>query len=276
MITGSILPFVAVCTVGYDFTLGGGLVCFDNVFDDGDDLVILELWRPVQVPCCVVNTRVACMTNTLHGMPQEGTRDTGTSSEEEGVCSMAKVVGSSANLGLIFAYSIARRRRQSQPLSCHCLTRGLEADDRPAVRCPYETADRAAKGMANHPNVGIWVNLGDILIQVEGTVVVVVLLLQALGKTGRVAGITARLAVAYWGIQIGLALTTATAEEKIVIFPVAATRAGTAKEGQGCALDADDDGLVDFICEDVTSQTVGLPAKVIGIIEAMADWIPLA
>jgi hypothetical protein len=164
MIARSILPLVAVGTVGYDLALSWRLVCFDNVFNNGNDLVVLELWRPIQIPCRVVDARMAGVTDTLHGMPQKGTRDAGTSSEKEWICSMAKVVSSSANLGAILAHSIAWRCRKPKPLSCHGLTGSFKADYGPAVSCADKTANRAAKGMTDHPDVGVWINLGYILV----------------------------------------------------------------------------------------------------------------
>jgi hypothetical protein len=85
--------------------------------------------------------------------------------------------------------------------------------------------------MARHPNLGIRIQSGDIVVQVLGSVVVAVLLAQCSNETGRVAGVGRRLTVADLSPQILPTLTAAAAEEQVVIDLVICSRLGPIKHG---------------------------------------------
>ena len=130
--------------------------------------------------------------------------------------------------------------------------------------------------MAGHPDLGIGVQRRDVVIQVLGSVVVAILVAQGGDETGRVARVGRRLAVADLAPQKLAALAAAAAEEKIVVDLVVGRRFGAVKHGGRGALETDDHGCVVSVREDVPTQAVRLPAKVLGVVEAAADVLPRA
>lgn len=53
----------------------------------------------------------------------------------------------------------AYRRRQMQAFRGHPLSRGFERDDWDAERCANEGGEGAAEGVADYPDIGIWIHV---------------------------------------------------------------------------------------------------------------------
>lgn len=71
-------------------------------------------------------------------------------------------------------------------------------------------------------------------------------------------------------------LRATTAKEQIIVYLIIGGCFGAVKDRGGSSLQADDDGAVCCIGEDVPAQAVGLPAEVFGVVEAMAYFGPAA
>jgi hypothetical protein len=103
------------------------------------------------------------------------------------------------------------------------------------------------------------------MIEVLGGVVISVLRAQGSDEAGRVARIGRRLAVADLAPQVLAALAAAAAEEEVVVDLVVGRCLGAVEHGRRGALEADDNGRVLRVGEDVPAQPVRLPAKVLGL-----------
>jgi hypothetical protein len=129
--------------------------------------------------------------------------------------------------------------------------------------------------MASEPDVRIWIDFGHVAVDFLGGVVVTIFASEGMGHARSVAFEGRRLALAYLFPVVLTALATATAEEEIVIDLVVCCGIGAVKDRRRRAFDADNDGHVVLVRKDVATKTVVVPAKIIGIVEAVSNRCPL-
>lgn len=129
--------------------------------------------------------------------------------------------------------------------------------------------------MACEPNVGIWILLSDVGVELASRGIVTVLLLQRRPYARVVAGIRARGTVADLVPRPLPLLSAAAAEEQVVVNLVVGCCALAVKDGRGCPLEADYDGGVGLIGPDVTTQAVRLPTKVEASVEMGTNVQPI-
>ena len=113
-------------------------------------------------------------------------------------------------------------------------------------------------------------------VQVQGGPVVAILFAQRCRQTRLVARVGRGHAVAGLSPQKMAALTTATAEEEIVVHLVVGLRPGRIVDGARGALDDDGNGGVALVSVDVSSQAIILPPEAIRVIHAPLDVLPIA
>lgn len=70
-------------------------------------------------------------------------------------------------------------------------------------------------------------------------------------------------------------LAAATASKQVVVELVVTSGVGTVEDSRRGSLETNDDSLVLGIGEDVAAQTISLPSKVFGIVEASSDINPV-
>lgn len=138
-----------------------------------------------------------------------------------------------------------------------------------------ERRDGASKRVSGEPHFGVRIQLSDIVIQILRGVVIAILLPQCSNQTCRVAGVCCSLTVANLPPEVLATLTAATAEEQIVVDLVIRGRLGAVEHGRRGALQSYDDRRVLRIGEDVSTQTVCLPPKIFGVVEASIDIFPV-
>jgi hypothetical protein len=108
-----------------------------------------------------------------------------------------------------------------------------------------------------------------------GSLVVVSFVSQILDQAGRVASKGRRLTIADL-LPHGLTtLTAATASKQVVVELVVSSRVCTIKDSRRGSFEANNDGLVLGVCEDMAAQTIILPSKVLGVVEASSDIDPV-
>jgi hypothetical protein len=114
------------------------------------------------------------------------------------------------------------------------------------------------------------------MVQIACRKVVVTLLAEALDKTCRVAGVGVCHAVADLLPFPRSTLAAAARSEEVVVQFVVTGGVRTVEDGHGCSFQTDDNSLVGLVREDVPSQSVLLPAKIFGIVEAASNLLPLS
>jgi len=114
------------------------------------------------------------------------------------------------------------------------------------------------------------------MVQIACRKIVVALLAEAFDKAGRVAGVGVCHAIADLLPFPGSALATTARSEEIVIQFVVASGFCAVKDGHGRSFQTDDDRLVGLVREDVSTQSILLPAKVFSIVEATSNLLPLS
>lgn len=130
--------------------------------------------------------------------------------------------------------------------------------------------------MAGEPDIGVWVEFGDVAVEFGGGLIIPVLSSESLDEAGLVASESGRGAITDLSPQVMAALGATAAEEEIIVDLVLGGRAGTVEDGGGGAFESDDDRLVALICEDVTAQAIALPSEGVGVVESGRDVFPLA
>lgn len=106
------------------------------------------------------------------------------------------------------------------------------------------------------------------MVEVSHSPIVVALCLERLDEASRVALIGPCHAVADLLPQILSALATAARSKQVVIELVVACGIGTIEYSRRSSFETDYNSGVGLIGKDVPTQTIGLPAKIIGIVEA--------
>lgn len=130
--------------------------------------------------------------------------------------------------------------------------------------------------MAGQPNLSIWVNLGHIGIQIDGSPIIPVFIEKSLNDAGQVARVRRRLAVAHLPPQIRASLAAATTEIKIVVDLIIRRGASPIKQRGRGPLQRNDYRAVCFISVYVTPQAITLPSKARRIIKPAVDILPIS
>lgn len=179
--------------------------------DHALDTVIADSNAPALVGHSVVGADSPSVADAFHGVAAQRAAAVGAvaCAHEDGVSCLAKVVAPSHLPLLMKAEIVARRDRQTQPGSCHCLGRCFKRDARQTKREAEQTAHCAPERVSRNPDVGVWIQRSDIVVEILRSVVVSVLVPQRGYHTGAVAGECARLAVAHLLPQILAPLSTA-------------------------------------------------------------------
>jgi hypothetical protein len=93
---------------------------------------------------------------------------------------MAEMKTTSADSLLMRSKMVSGRCRETQSFGGHSFAGGFEGYDRDTVGQCHQAAGCAAKRMADKPDVGIWIDLGDVAINLLGSIIVAVLVVQGL------------------------------------------------------------------------------------------------
>lgn len=72
------------------------------------------------------------------------------------------------------------------------------------------------------------------------------------------------------------ALTTAAAEEEVVVYLILCRGPRTIENCRSSAFKSDDYGFVALVSENVTAEAVAFPTEAVGVVEACVDILPLA
>lgn len=151
------------------------------------------------------------------------------------------------------AFQSSWRHRQSQTFCRQIITGCFKGDYRQTKSQAQKTRHRSTEGVANDPNIGIWVECSDVVVKIDGSGIIAGLVFQCLDHTCRVASVGACLTVTDLSPKILATLSTTTAEEEIVVQLVPSSRAISIKYCWRSALEADDDRSVARVGEDVST-----------------------
>lgn len=129
--------------------------------------------------------------------------------------------------------------------------------------------------MAGKPHVRVRIDFRDVSVQFDRSSVVTVLLLQGLDQAGLVACKRIGVAIADLLPQVLTTLTTATAEEKVVVDFVVRCRFLSIKHCSRCAFQADDDRGVVLVCKYMTSESICLPTERLRFVKPSVRILPI-
>lgn len=233
---------------------------------------------PAKVFNGVICTRTSGVTFALEGITGNGTTRIGrvAGTHVDWVSSVSKVVDTSVGTVLVIANVIAWRSRESKPACSQSIGKRLKGDGWQAKSKAKERSNDTAEGVASQPDVGVGVELSDVVVEVLSSMVVVGLVSQSFHQTGRVAGVGRRLAITdVLPCQL-TTLTAAAAPEQVVVKLVVAGRIRAIKNGGRCSFEPNDDSLVLGVGKDVASQAIALPAKIFSVVEASTNFNPVA
>jgi len=96
---------------------------------------------------------------------------------ENRISRMPDVVDAGVSAGLMRADRVPGRCRQTKTRGGHGIRESLEGQGRQAVCQAQQRAHHTTEGMTRQPDVGVWVTLGDIVVEIPHSEIVVSLLL---------------------------------------------------------------------------------------------------
>lgn len=232
---------------------------------------------PTKIADGVVDAGAAGMALGLQSIASDGAKRCSgiAGAHEYWIGGVAVVVNGSAWSRLMCADTVAWWRGKTKARSCHGIWVGFEGHDGHTIGESEKRSNNATKRVACEPDVRVGVALCDIVVEITGGEVVVALLSEALDETSRVASISVCHAIAHLLPSVRPTLATAAGAEEIVVQLVVACRFRTIKDSHRGALQTDHDCAIVLVREDMPSQTILLPAKVLSIIEAASNLLPL-
>lgn len=130
------------------------------------------------------------------------------------------------------AYAISRRCGQAQAGGGHGISRGFKSYGWQTVGEAEKRADGPSKRVSGEPDVRVGIESGDIMVQLLRGAVIMILLLQVLDETCRIARECRRLTVADLVPEEGASLGTTAREEQIVVDLVVRRRICAVKHGR--------------------------------------------
>jgi hypothetical protein len=130
--------------------------------------------------------------------------------------------------------------------------------------------------MACEPNFRVWIELGDIRVEIQYCSVVSILVSKRSLEAGLVASIGAQVAVASLSLSPWTSSSTTTPEKQIVVFLVISCCLSSIKNGYAGAFNGHDDGRVAGICKDVSPESILLPPEAGRMIEYLSNIPPFS
>ena len=128
--------------------------------------------------------------------------------------------------------------------------------------------------MTGHPHLSSRISFGDVMVQILYSPVVMALLSERLDQASVVASICRCHTIADLFPQILPALPTTARTKQIVVQLIVSCCLCSVKDSHGGSFQSYDNSLIRLIGENMSPQTVLLPSKVIGIVEATANILP--
>lgn len=167
----------------------------------------------------VIDTFISGVARRLHGIASEGARSSRTvaCANVDRVCGMAKVICSCVASRLWRIRIGSRRDRKTQSRSRERFWHGFESHGRQAVSKGQEGRNSASKRMTRYPNVGVWILLSDIGVELASGTIVTVLFNESRPDACVVTGISAGSAIADLVPRPLSLLSAAATKEQVII-----------------------------------------------------------
>lgn len=155
----------------------------------------------------------------FHGVPTPCANGAGTiaSPHKYWICSMSKMICAGVFARLGAPRIVPRRSRETQSAGWQGFWNRLKCNNRESKCQTQQAGHCTTQGMAGQPNLSVWVNLGHIGIQIDGSPIISVFIEKSFNDAGQVARICSCLAVAHLPPQIRASLAATTTEIKIVV-----------------------------------------------------------
>jgi hypothetical protein len=138
-----------------------------------------------------------------------------------------------------------------------------------------QTGHGTAQGMPSQPDICVGVDLSDVRVEIDGSSIIFVLIVHRLHDASHVSGKKGALAVTDLPPKIRTSLATATTEEQVVIGLVIRRGASSIKHSRRSALQGNHNGAIGFVGIDMSSKSVLLPSKAVGVVESAVDGLPI-
>ncbi len=151
------------------------------------------------------------------------------------ICGVAEMVDAGVWASLVGSDAVARRGGQTESRCRQSVRVCLKGYHRQAEGKPDQRTDHATKRVPGEPDICVWVPLGNVMVQILGSPIVVALLIQRLPHTSRIASISIAFAIADLLPRPVPALTATAGGEEVVVQLVVSSRVCTVKDSHGCA-----------------------------------------